>query len=197
MSAKLENAEWVETYLHRQLTPFQARCAEIIGLISSGAHNAPVKWEKVEWEWGHKGVAALWNRGCLSTFDFCALTSLVFLCHEARIRLEITPASPQALRLVFFQRAAEGRISARHPNLSEAVADHLAWLPHDSPLIWKNHPEREFEKVAQSFKTPGQIARELAAAAEKHSAPAPAGAGEVMEPARPVSENTDGQPPAV
>jgi hypothetical protein len=102
----------------------------------------------------------LWGRGCLCTWAFCNLTPLVFLCHDARIRLEISPASPDKLRLVFFQRQAAGKIMQRHPDMTEALADHLRWIPDGHPLLWRNHPEREFEKVAEGFKTVGQRRRE-------------------------------------
>lgn len=171
MPTKCEHAEWVEAMLKRKLTPFQRRCASIIGLISSGAYNAPVDWEKVDWEWGGKGVSLTWRKGNLATFDFMPLTSLVFLAHDARIRVEITPGNMQVLRITFFQRSDTGRIYQRHPNLAEAIADHMSWLPEDHELLWNNHPEREFQAVADSLKSPAQLAGEKAAAANEVAAP--------------------------
>lgn len=165
MQAHFDNAGWVEAHLKRKLTPFQARVAEIVGIIGSNAYNAPVKWEKVDWEYGGRAVSVVWGNGHMSTFDFMPLTTLVFLCHDARIRLEIGPAGPRGLRLNFWQRRDRGSISSRHPDLDEAFADHREWLPADHPLLYRNHPERQFERVAEDLKPPAQREREAAALA--------------------------------
>lgn len=151
MRANFDNAGWVEAHLKKQLTPFQRRVADIVGIIGSNAYNAPVKWEKVDWEYGGRGVSLVWGNGHLSTFDFMPLTTLVFLCHDARIRLQIEPAGPRGLRLSFWQRRASGSMSQRHPDLDEAIADHRDWIAADHPLLFRNHPEREFEKAAAAM----------------------------------------------
>lgn len=151
MRSDFDNAGWVEAHLKKQLTPFQKRVAEIVGIIGSNAYNAPVKWEKVDWEYGGRAVSLVWGNGHLATFDFMPLTTLVFLCHDARIRLQIEPAGPRGLRLSFWQRQATGSMSKRHPDLEEAIADHRDWLPPGHPIFYRNHPEREFEKAAAAM----------------------------------------------
>lgn len=148
MNGTFDNAGWVEAHIKRKLTPFQRRVAEIVGIIGSNAYNAPVKWEKVDWEYGFGGVAVVWGNGHLATYDFMPLTTLVFLCHDARMRVQIEPAGPRGLRLVFFQRRESGTIGQRHPNLDEAIAEHREWIPADHMLMYRNHPEREIERAA-------------------------------------------------
>lgn len=151
MRSDFDNAGWVEAHLKKQLTPFQKRVAEIVGIIGSNAYNAPVKWEKVDWEYGGRAVSLVWGNGHLATFDFMPLTTLVFLCHDARIRLQIEPAGPRGLRLSFWQRRATGSMSQRHPDLEEAIADHRDWMRPDHPVLFRNHPEREFERAAAAM----------------------------------------------
>lgn len=149
MREDYDNPGWVEAHLNRKLTPFQRRVADIVGIISSNAYNAPVKWEKVEWEYG-RGVMVPYER-TLATFDLQNLTTLVFLCHDARIRLEIGPHGTRGLKLAFWQREPNGSFSRRHPDLGEAYADHREWLPPTHPLMYGNHPERAFEVAARGL----------------------------------------------
>lgn len=139
---ELECVGWVQERTKRTLNDFQARVVAILDAISSGIHNAPIRWESVAWEYGLHGVSVVWTRGSLSTFDFCNLTTLVFMCHDARIRLEIEPANMKCLRLSFWQRQHDGRIFNRHPDLDEAIADHRAWLPAEHPLHYRNQESR-------------------------------------------------------
>lgn len=167
MQSNFDNAGWVEKHLKRTLTPFQRRVADIVGIIGANAYNAPVKWENVKWEYGFAGVSLVWGNGHLSTFDFQPLTTLVFLCHDARIRLQIEPAGPRGLRLCFWQRKAQGGISKWHPDLDEAVASHREFVPHTHPLLYFNHPEREAEREAEkaiaTLETEAEALKEAAA----------------------------------
>jgi hypothetical protein len=74
----------------------------------------------------------------MSTWDRCDLTLLVFLCHEARIRLEVEPAGPHMLRLNFWQRSHNGGISERHPSLDEALQKFQDYLPLDHRVRYEN-----------------------------------------------------------
>lgn len=66
-------------------------------------------------------VEVLWDRD-LSTFDFDALTQLVIRCHDACIRLSISPCNMRYLRLMFHPRVGrEGRMFERHPSIEQAV----------------------------------------------------------------------------
>src|SRR4051812_27085492 len=75
-----------------KLSPFQERVIDIVGMVGGGIYNAPISSpDNIDWNHGH-GVSLTYGRG-LATFDGWHLTLLVFLCHEARIRLEIDAVS--------------------------------------------------------------------------------------------------------
>jgi len=124
-----------------KLTTFQARVFDIIGMSLGGIYNAPITWDSIEWgsesddsEWDHLMVPL--RHGELATFDGCGLTFLVLLCHEARIRLSISPRM-RGLELRFHKRHAEGGYSRRHPNIEEAVAGLRKLLPADSRVPYR------------------------------------------------------------
>lgn len=119
-----------------QLSPFQARVMDILGMVGGGIYNAPIAWESVIWNYG-RGLSVIWHQGNgLATFDFNFLTRLVFLCHEARIRCEIENGGPRMFRLSFWQRSATGGMAERHPNLEEAIAEFREYLPNDHRIIF-------------------------------------------------------------
>lgn len=122
-----------------KLTDFQAKVMDILGMVGGGIYNAPLDMDKIDWDYGYNGVSVLWHRD-MATFDFHQLTTLVFLCHEARIRVDISPATFRQVRLSFWQRGHEGDMTRRHPNLDEAVAAFRAWLPADHRIRYIRCP---------------------------------------------------------
>lgn len=117
------------------LNEFQRKVCDIIGMVGGGIYNAPIAHDKIDWDYGFGGVSVVWSRGGLATFDYNELTALVFLCHEARIRCDVSPAGPRMQRISFWQRKAEGGMATRHPNLDEAVAAFREYLPSDHRII--------------------------------------------------------------
>jgi hypothetical protein len=118
------------------LTDDQARIMDIVGMVGGGIYNAPINWEKVDWRYGG-GVAVPFRDGRFSTFDFYALTQLVFLCHEARIRCEVRAQASGHFMLIFHPRRHEGGMASRHPNLDEAVAAFREYLPANHRIIYQ------------------------------------------------------------
>lgn len=118
------------------LSPFQKRVMDILGMVCGGIYNAPISWEKVEWNAGG-GVFVTLRDSWFATFDFHQLTSLVFLCHEARIRCQISAKARGYIELGFWQRGHEGGMGRRHPNLDEAVAAFREYLPADHTIIYR------------------------------------------------------------
>jgi hypothetical protein len=163
---RMDHAGWVEsnnTRLNRiyakqknwkplpeQLSEFQAKVVDIIGMVGGGIYNATVSHGSIDYEWGFGGMSVVWKHPQFATWDFNQLTMLVFLCHEARIRCEIDPAGPHMLRLSFWQRNATGDISTRHPNLDEAVAMFRKYLPADHRIIYREPPAAEGEAREQA-----------------------------------------------
>lgn len=101
-----------------QLNTFQYRALGILGIVGNGIYNAPISWDGVHWT--PRMIAVNW-RNSLGTFDFTSLTRFVFLCHEARIRGEISPKGFRHVEIMLSQRTHGGAMHARHPNLDEAV----------------------------------------------------------------------------
>jgi hypothetical protein len=118
-----------------KLSDFQACVFDILGMVGGGIYNCPITWDTLHWKYGN-GLSLIW-RGGLATFDGAALTRLVFLCHEARIRCDLDPVGPRILRLSFWQRQNGGGIGERHPNLAEAVAAFREYLPADHRIIYR------------------------------------------------------------
>ena len=119
-----------------KLSDFQAKVMDILGMVGGGIYNAPINWEKVDWNCGG-GVFVPFRDGRMATFDFYPLTMLVFLCHEARIRCEINAKSHGHFELRFWQRSHEGGMAQRHPNLDEAVAAFRQYLPAGHRIIYR------------------------------------------------------------
>jgi hypothetical protein len=126
------------------LTPFQKKVCDILGMVGGGIYNAPIAHDKIDWDYGWGGVSVVWKHHDLSTFDYNQLTSLVFLCHEARIRCSVAPAGPKLLRLSFWQREPDGSMAKRHPNLDEAVAAFRGYLPPEHRIVFRSEtPQAE------------------------------------------------------
>jgi hypothetical protein len=122
-----------------KLTDFQKRAFTILGIVGGGIYNAPIGWDSVYWRPNAIGVS--WFK-TFATYDFNDLTRFVFLCHEARIRGEISPLGPRLLRVMLHERKAEGGIGRSHPSLDEVIAAWREEFPADHSLVYRaNLPE--------------------------------------------------------
>ncbi len=83
--------------------------------VFGGRHHIPGKLK----EWGPGW--AVTTHGELATYDFDALTRLVFLAHDRCVRVSIRPASPMHLRIIVHQRQREGPFCSRHPTLEQSI----------------------------------------------------------------------------
>lgn len=103
------------------LSEFGARVADLLGELFDGLYH----WdgaERTDWSREHVVEVTVAKSSSLATYDFDHLTRLVFLAHRDCIRVEIEPASPKYLRVVFTPRKRDGGwIAERHPTLREAV----------------------------------------------------------------------------
>ncbi len=161
--SEMDHAGWVESnnrasnqlYRNRKsyrpmpekLSQFQAKVMDILGMVGGGIYNAPINWEKVQWNVG-RAVFVPFRDGRMATFDFYPLTNLVFLCHEARIRCEIRAKAAGHFELIFSERSHEGGMAVRHPNLDEAVTAFRAYLPENHRIIYSAEPAVEIEAEA-------------------------------------------------
>jgi hypothetical protein len=116
----------------KQLSAFQARAFTILGIVGGGIYNAPIFWDSMIWR--PDSLVFLWAHD-LATHDFQGLTDLVFLAHDASIRVLIN-SNMRKLQIVMHdcQRATSASRVQGHPTLEEAVASHRARFPLDHPV---------------------------------------------------------------
>ena len=98
-----------------------AQVAAVISALVVGLHH----WDTNALrrvDWSNKHHVELITDLPLATWDGDALTRLVFLAHDATLRLAIQPASPQYIRLLFHPRKREGSLFERHPTIEDALA---------------------------------------------------------------------------
>jgi hypothetical protein len=123
------------------LNPIQVKAVSILGIALGGIYNAPISWEKTDWSYGWGAVAFIVRDDRFATFDFAPLTTMVLLCHEARVRMMIEAHTHGYMKVSFSQRAAEGGMATRHPNITEAVDAFREYFPADHHLNYD--PERD------------------------------------------------------
>lgn len=119
------------------LNDFHRRAFTILGVVGGGIYNAPIEWDSVEWR--DDSLCLNW-RNELATRDFRGLTDLVFLAHDAGIRISISP-NMRNLRLILHSRARPpegGSVCKGHPTLTTAVSDHRKRFPVDHPIHLEN-----------------------------------------------------------
>lgn len=111
-------AEWLAEQLRRDLSPFEACVADILGAAYLGIYHI----ERVDrGEWKSYRVEVVVDND-LATWDFDYLTRLVVLAHDACVRLSIGHGGPRRMKLCFWPRLREGGISERHPTMESAIA---------------------------------------------------------------------------
>lgn len=116
-------AEWLERNLKIarpgvEISQFGRQVADLLGYAYRGLYHLSGV-EKRDWNSEDRITVPIY--GDLSTFDFDILTVLVFLAHSMAIRLEVQPAGPRMVRLLFSKRQRDGNIFDRHPTIREAL----------------------------------------------------------------------------
>ncbi len=124
--------KWAEELSSRGIVMSEmgARCAELIGTWLGGWHHYPgskAMFKKIDWS-GDRYVRVPLRRS-YATYDGDGLSRLVFLAHDAAIRVDIEPHM-RCIALMLHPRSRDGGFSAKHPTLEQAVAMHR-----------KHHPE--------------------------------------------------------
>lgn len=119
---KFSGSDWLARTLGEKLTPLATEAADVLGQVYQGIYHLPrSNWEPKRW----KDPRFVWATvpGGISTVDGFHLTALVVLCHDRRLRVEISSAGPRDLRLTFHPRPTrEGGIAQRCPHLERHVA---------------------------------------------------------------------------
>ena len=136
----MDHARWAARQIEMDIgamSIFHRRAFDILGIAFGGIYNAPISWGKVEL--GANYLLIILRDGSkFATWDGNILTYLVFLCHEARIRLEIEARTRGYLRLHLSQRTGNSSFASGHPNLTEAVKDFRKRLGKNHHIIFEN-----------------------------------------------------------
>ena len=120
---KFAGADWLKNDARRVVSAFGAKVGDILGQAYCGIyHLDPHQIRAAEWHSKHRIEIRVGEH--LATVHSNALTRMVVLCHDAKIRLEIAPCNMQLLRLIFWCREANGQhIYDRHPSMEQAIED--------------------------------------------------------------------------
>lgn len=95
-------------------TADQERCIDVIARAFGGRHhiNEPKPYGR--------GVSVIMYDG-FATYDSDALTRLVVLAHDHRVRIEIMQGGPRRLKVVAHARQTDGSFWQRHPTMEQAI----------------------------------------------------------------------------
>jgi len=144
----MDHAAWAARQIGKKvedLSPFHRKTFDILGIAFGGVYNAPISWDKVEINKDWLTVIAR-DDNRMATWDGNILTYLIFLCHEARIRLEIEARARMYFKLLFLERDNSKTFTNGHPNLDEAIADFRERLGKDHHIIYGNEA-RDLENI--------------------------------------------------
>ena len=101
---------------------FGATVAALLSDLVGGLHHWNTRQLKAV-DWTNSHYIVITASMSLATWDNNALTRLVFLAHDYCVRVDVQPASPQSIRLLFHPRQRNGSPMERHPTIEEAVED--------------------------------------------------------------------------
>ena len=94
----------------------------ILSKLYGGLHNMPYG-ELEKFPYLETFCIEYYYKGCLATYDFSHLTTLVFLAHEMAIRVEIQPTKKNGIKILFHERShkKDHEDLMWHPTLDQAV----------------------------------------------------------------------------
>ncbi len=110
---------WIESSTKKPVSEFGKAVATIIGRAWKGIYHLE---NVLKSDWSNEQRIEILVYGGLSTFDFNHLSTLVILCHDACIRLEVNPCNFSNVKLAFYARMdREGPRSRRLPTIESAI----------------------------------------------------------------------------
>ena len=117
---KYAGANWIKKDLKTEMSALGETVADILGRVWYGIYHMSEKaLRRVEWK-NEMYMSVIIDEE-LATWDFCALTELVVLCHDRCVRMSVQGCGPHRTRLMFHARVREGDIALRHPTIEEAI----------------------------------------------------------------------------
>jgi hypothetical protein len=119
MTDKYSGWEWIKAACKTEPSELGKEVADILGQVYRGIYHIEKPARKVDWSNKYWIVICLY--GDMATFDGQVLTELVVMCHDRAIRMEISGAAPNYLRLMFHRRTRFGTMISRHPTIEDAI----------------------------------------------------------------------------
>lgn len=118
---KYSGADWV-ALKGKEMSEFGRLIADILGQAYQGIYH--IDREALRADWSQPSYITInLTSGQLATYDLDHLTTLVVLCHDHAVRMEIQSSSPHRVKVGFSKRQREGQIYYRHPTIEDAVAN--------------------------------------------------------------------------
>jgi hypothetical protein len=90
---RVRGSDYVRDAFKVEPSPLGVKVADILRFVVGGLHHGHATWEKVDWA-NPRFIRVVVSSGWLSTLatvDTAELTYLVVLCHDAMVRLEVSP----------------------------------------------------------------------------------------------------------
>lgn len=128
MSTKYAGSDWLkENNKNMKMSPLGEKVADILGQVTAGIYHISDDVLKTDWS-NPYGISVVIYGG-LNSFDDSRLTTLLVLCFDNMIRLEINPRAFRYLELQFHQRKSRtGRIDERLPTIESMIAEIREYL---------------------------------------------------------------------
>jgi len=96
--------EWVQGRTGQELSPLARQvCTVLVEMGYGGIYNRPIAWHRQDWT-NPRCIEINW-KGAISNWDYSEMTALWGWSAELMLRVEIAPASPNTIKLLFWQRA--------------------------------------------------------------------------------------------
>jgi len=116
--------EWVASNTGQSLSPLAKQVCDVLQFAGHGGiYNRPINWDRADLADPHC-VSICWA-GTLSNWDAPHLTAIWAHCAHKMLRVEICPASPRHIRLMFWQRRS--RVGSMFERLPVAL-DQMAFV---------------------------------------------------------------------
>ena len=121
MENKHYGADYVKKNICKEISPIGIEVANILGQVWRGIYHLENEIKNARTVWSNAEHIEIVIRGNLATWDYDKLTALVILSHDRAVRMEISGASNNYLRLRFHPRERTGFLRQRHPTLEDAI----------------------------------------------------------------------------
>lgn len=120
-------ADWVAGQDYgKDMSPLGILAADLLGDVFQGIYHLHYLSSRAlsRVTWSHPSVIEIVIGSALASVDSNLLTCLVVLAHDRALRVAISGAGPQYLRLTITQRQRGGPLHKRCPTMEE----HIAWV---------------------------------------------------------------------